>query len=174
MVGDGSDVFDVPCVVTTKVLLTFPFASTLPTISVGFDVRSIIEGLEVDIPVGVLHASMPRSARIIRLQRARYTHIGRLLQNNLRNRVKHYATRASLTPWRKTHHKLGSLSEGIRRRTAPFYGLPMRGIIRRYGALTIKATNASCGIVLWRRSATRGSTVCLLHPLPSFLLLTKR
>ena len=40
--------------------------------------------------------------------------------------------------------------------------------------LTMTATNVSCGIVRWRRAATRGSTVCLFHALPSFLLLTKR
>ena len=55
--------FGVPCVVTTKVFLTLPFASTLTTISVGFDVWSTIEGLEVDLSVGVVYTSVPRSAR---------------------------------------------------------------------------------------------------------------
>ena len=66
-VGDGSDVFDVPCIVTTKVFLTLPFAPTLSTISVGFDVWSTVEGLVVDISVDVLNKIMPRSARIRRL-----------------------------------------------------------------------------------------------------------
>ena len=39
--------FDVLCVVKIKVFLTFPFAPTLTTISVGFDLWSTIEGLEV-------------------------------------------------------------------------------------------------------------------------------
>ena len=47
-VVDGSDVFDVPCVETTKVLFTLRFDPTLTTICVGLDVYSTIEGLEVD------------------------------------------------------------------------------------------------------------------------------
>ena len=86
-----------------------------------------------------------------------------------------YAMRASLAPSRKSRHKLGSISGGIRKRNAPSAALPRRGMIRRCGALTMTATNVSCGIVRWRRAATRGSTASLLlHTLPSFLLLTKQ
>ena len=67
MIGDGLGVFDVSFVVTAKVLFTLPYAPTLPTISVGFGVRSTIEGLEGDIFVGVLNMSTPRWARIRRL-----------------------------------------------------------------------------------------------------------
>ena len=66
-VGHGFDVFDVPCVVTTKVCLTFPHVPTLPTISVGFGVWSSVQGLEADMFVGVLNMSIPRSALLGRL-----------------------------------------------------------------------------------------------------------
>ena len=65
-VGHGLDMFDVPCVVTTNVLFILLHA-TLPTILVGFGVWSTVEGLELDILVGVLHTSIPRSARLTRL-----------------------------------------------------------------------------------------------------------
>ena len=66
-VGDGLDVFDVPCVVTTKVFFTLPYAPTLPMNSFSFAVWSIIEGLEGDISGDVLNTSMLRSAGIRRL-----------------------------------------------------------------------------------------------------------
>ena len=47
-------------------------------------------------------------------------------------------------------------------------------MIRRCGALTMTATNVSCGTVTWRRATTLGSTVYPFHVLPSFFLLTKR
>ena len=164
-VEHGLDVFDVPCVVTTKIFFILPHAPTLPTISVGFGVWSNCRRAQSrhfcwraqheHTTVGETKA--PMTGEIYpHLMASPKVHMKRSLT------VRHVCVSCSFA---ENTPNLGFISGGIRRWTAPSSALPRRGMIRRCGALTMTATNDFCGIVRRRRATTRGSTVCLVTSL---------